>query len=379
MTTSPPSARDRATSGPVSAVGPGGHEEVVVHHDRATGLRAIVAIHSTALGAALGGTRFHPYPSDEAALSDALALARAMSSKNALAGLDHGGGKAVIIGDPRTDKSRALFLAYGRFIESLGGRYVTAGDVGTAVADLDVMAEESRWVTGKSPELGGGGDSGRLTAWGVFQGMRAGAEEVWGSPTLAGRRVGVAGLGKVGSRLVDHLLEDGAEVVAYDPGADTVAAILARHPEVAVVASAEALVGVPMDVFSPNALGGALNDSVVSALSCAVVCGAANNQLAHTATADALAARGILYMPDFLVNAGGVIQVADELRGFDDARAHARATRIYDTAREVLGRARAAGETPSAAADRLAEERIAAGPWSDRLFPGLAAATTPLD
>jgi valine dehydrogenase (NAD+) len=363
--------------GLVGAVGPSGHEEVVVHHDRATGLRAIVAIHSTARGAALGGTRFHPYDSDEAALADALQLARAMSYKNALAGLEHGGGKAVIIGDPRTDKSRELFLAYGRFIESLGGRYVTAGDVGTAVADLDVMSEESRWVTGKSPELGGGGDSGRLTAWGVFQGMRAAAEHLWGTPSLAGRRVGVAGLGKVGGRLVGHLVEDGATVVAYDPGAETVAAILDQHPGTVAVASPEALVAEPMDVYSPNALGGALSDEVVAALRCSVVCGAANNQLAHPGTADALAARGILYMPDFLVNAGGVIQVADELRGFDDARAHARATLIHDTAREVLGRAQADGVTPAAAADRLAEELIAAGPWAHRLFPGLGAADSP--
>ena len=363
----------------VGAASLGGHEEVVVHHDRATGLRAIVAIHSTARGAALGGTRFHPYESDEAALADALKLARAMSYKNALAGLDHGGGKAVIIGDPKTDKSRELFLAYGRFIESLNGRYVTAGDVGTAVADLDVMHEECRWVTGKSPELGGGGDSGRLTAWGVFQGMRAAAEHVWGQPTLTGRRVGVAGLGKVGGRLVEHLLEDGAVVVAYDPGADTVADLLARHPSVQVVPSPEALVAEPMDVYSPNALGGALDDATVSTLACAVVCGAANNQLVHGRTAADLAARGILYMPDFLVNAGGVIQVADELRGFDDARAHARATLILETSRQVLSRAQATGELPATAADRLAEQRIAEGPWSDRLFPGLGAASTPGD
>ena len=366
-----------AVAGLVEAVGVAGHEEVVVHRDRATGLRAIVAIHSTARGAALGGTRFHPYASDEAALADALQLARAMSYKNALAGLEHGGGKAVIIGDPRTDKSRELFLAYGRFIESLGGRYVTAGDVGTTVADLDVMFEECRWVTGKSPELGGGGDSGRLTAWGVFQGMRAAADAVWGTPTLAGRRVGVAGLGKVGSRLVGHLVEDGASVVTYDPGADSVAEVLARFPGTVAVATPEDLVREPMDVYSPNALGGALSDEVADALACAVVCGAANNQLAHPGVADALAARGILYMPDFLVNAGGVIQVADELQGFDDARARTRATAIFDTSREVLTRAGAAGVTPAAAADRLAEELIAAGRWADRLFPGLGAADTP--
>lgn len=361
----------------VAASSAAGHEEVVVHRDRATGLHAIVAIHSTARGAALGGTRFHPYVTDDEAVADALRLATAMSYKNALAGLDHGGGKAVIIGDPRTDKSRELFLAYGRFIESLGGRYVTAGDVGTTVEDLDVMSETCRWVTGKSPARGGGGDSGRLTAWGVFQGMRAAAEEVWGEPTLAGRRVGVAGLGKVGGRLVGHLVDDGATVVAYDPGDDTVASLRAERPEVEVAGSPDALVATELDVYSPNALGGALTDEVVAALRARVVCGAANNQLAHAGIAAALAERGVLYMPDFLVNAGGVIQVADELRGYDDERARARATSIFDTTREVLARARADGVLPAQAADRLAEERIASGPWADALFPGLGAATGP--
>jgi valine dehydrogenase (NAD+) len=360
-----------------AAVAPGGHEEVVLHHDRATGLRAVVAIHSTARGAALGGTRFHPYDSDSDAVADALRLATAMSYKNALAGLEHGGGKAVIIGDPRADKSRELFLAYGRFVESLGGRYVTAGDVGTTVADLDIMSETCRWVTGKSPERGGGGDSGRLTAWGVFQGMRAAAHARWGEPTLSGRRVAVAGLGKVGGRLVEHLLEDGATVVAYDPGAETVAAVRERHPEVQTAASAEALVRERVDVYSPNALGHALTAEVVAALDCEVVCGAANNQLAGPEIATALAARDVLYMPDYLVNAGGVIQVADELRGYDDEWARSRATSIFQTSTEVLARAQATGELPAEAADRLAEQRIAEGPWADRLFPGLAAASTP--
>ncbi len=218
-----------------------------------------------------------------------------------------------------------------------------------------------------------------MTAWGVFQGMRAAAEHVWGQPSLSGRRVGVAGLGKVGARLVEHLVEDGATVVAYDPGVETVADLLVRQPSIQAVGSPEALVAEPLDVYSPNALGGALDDTTVATLACAVVCGAANNQLVHGRTAADLAARGILYMPDFLVNAGGVIQVADELRGFDDARAHARATLIYETSRAVLARAAASGELPASAADRLAEERIAEGPWVDRLFPGLGAASTPGD
>src|SRR5919205_4492357 len=192
------------------------HEQVVFCQDRLTGLKAIIGIYSTALGPALGGTRFYPYASEEEAVTDALHLSRAMAYKNALAGLDLGGGKAVIWGDPARLKSEALLRAYGRFVQSLNGRYYTACDVGTYVADMDVVARETRFVTGRSVEHGGAGDSSILTAWGVFQGMRAAAEHTWGSPTLTGRRVGVAGLGKVGSLLVDHLLADGAEVIVAD-------------------------------------------------------------------------------------------------------------------------------------------------------------------
>src|SRR5262245_8645013 len=201
------------------------HEQVVYCHDQASGLRAIIAIYSTALGPALGGTRFYPYKSEKAALADVLDLARAMAYKNALAGLDHGGGKAVIWGDPATLKSEALLRAYGRFIESLGGRYITACDVGTYVQDMDVVARETRWVTGRSPEHGGAGDSSILTAFGVFQGMRASAEHLWGAPSLQGRTVGIAGVGKVGRHLVEHLLEDGARVVITDVNENAVAAI----------------------------------------------------------------------------------------------------------------------------------------------------------
>jgi valine dehydrogenase (NAD+) len=195
-----------------SASAPGdSHEQVVLCHDRDSGLKAVIAIHSTALGPALGGTRFHPYASEEEAVQDALNLARGMSYKNALAGLDLGGGKAVIIGDPATIKTEALLRAYGRFVQSLGGRYVTACDVGTYVADMDVIARECDFVTGRSPEHGGAGDSSVLTAFGVFQAMRACAQHRWGAPTLAGRRVGIAGVGKVGHYLVGHLVEDGAQ------------------------------------------------------------------------------------------------------------------------------------------------------------------------
>lgn len=337
----------------------GGHEQVVLCQDRTTGLRAVIAIHSTALGPALGGTRFHDYASDEEAVSDALNLARGMSYKNALAGLDHGGGKAVIIGDPDTLKSDELLLAYGRFIASLGGRYVTACDVGTYVADMDVVARENRWTTGRSPENGGAGDSSVLTAFGVFQGMRAAAKIQWGEPTLRGRRVGIAGVGKVGHHLVEHLIDDGAEVVITDVRAEAVDRIIGRHPEVTAVVDAEVLVRSPLDVYAPCALGGALDDATVAALTATVVCGAANNQLAHPGVEKDLAGRGILYAPDYVVNAGGVIQVADELHGFDFDRAKAKATKIYDTTLAIFDRAKADGVPPAVAADRLAEQRMA--------------------
>ncbi|TDB77371.1 Glu/Leu/Phe/Val dehydrogenase [Micromonospora sp. KC721] len=339
--------------------GSSGHEQVVFCQDKQTGLRAIIGIYSTALGPALGGTRFYPYASEEDALADVLDLSRGMAYKNALAGLDHGGGKAVIWGDPEKLKSEALLRAYGRFVQSLGGRYYTACDVGTFVADMDVIARETRFVTGRSVAHGGAGDSSILTAWGVFQGMRAAAEHVWGSPTLAGRRVGVAGLGKVGKHLVGHLLDDGAEVVATD--VDPKAHDWARttHPQVALVDDTAALVAADIDVYAPCALGGALNDDTVPALRARVVAGAANNQLAHPGIEKLLADRGVLYAPDYVVNSGGVIQVADEIEGFNFERARLRATRIYDTTREILRLADAEGVPPAVAADRLAERRMA--------------------
>ncbi|WP_308401508.1 Glu/Leu/Phe/Val dehydrogenase [Streptomyces sp. AP-93] len=349
----------------------GGHEQVVLCQDRASGLKAVIAIHSTALGPALGGTRFHAYASDEEAVLDALNLSRGMSYKNALAGLDLGGGKAVIIGDPASReegglKSEELLLAYGRFVESLGGRYVTACDVGTYVADMDVVARETRWATGRSPENGGAGDSSVLTAFGVFQGMRASAQHLWGDPTLRGRKVAVAGVGKVGHHLVEHLLQDGAEVVITDVRAESVQRILDKHSvdkyagKVTAVADTEALIRVEgLDIYAPCALGGALNDDSVPALTAKIVCGAANNQLAHPGIEKDLADRGILYAPDYVVNAGGVIQVADELRGFDFDRCKAKAAKIFDTTLEIFARAKADGIPPAAAADRIAEQRMA--------------------
>ncbi|MGY5033849.1 Leu/Phe/Val dehydrogenase [Streptomyces sp. 900116325] len=338
----------------------GGHEQVVLCQDRASGLKAVIAIHSTALGPALGGTRFYPYASEEEAVSDALNLARGMSYKNAMAGLDHGGGKAVIIGDPEKIKTEELLLAYGRFVASLGGRYVTACDVGTYVADMDVVARECRWTTGRSPENGGAGDSSVLTAFGVFQGMRASAQHLWGDPTLRGRKVGVAGVGKVGRHLVEHLLKDGAEVVITDVRDESVRRITELHPEVTVAADTATLIRTEgLDIYAPCALGGALNDDTVPVLTAKVVCGAANNQLAHPGVEKDLADRSILYAPDYVVNAGGVIQVADELHGFDFDRCKAKASKIFDTTLAIFARAKDDGIPPAAAADRIAEQRMA--------------------
>ncbi|MFI7273717.1 Leu/Phe/Val dehydrogenase [Streptomyces sp. NPDC049879] len=344
----------------------GGHEQVVLGQDPATGLRAVIALHSTALGPALGGTRFHAYPGrprpEEAAVRDALNLARGMSYKNAMAGLSHGGGKAVIIGDPDEIKTEELLLAYGRLVASLGGRYVTACDVGTYVADMDVVARTCRWTTGRSPENGGAGDSSVLTAFGVFQGMLASAGHRWGDEDLAGRTVGIAGVGKVGRLLVGHLREAGARVVVTDVREDAVRRVLAEHPGVTAVPDTEALVALPgLDVYAPCALGGALNDRTVPVLTASVVCGAANNQLDHPGIEKDLADRDVLYAPDYVVNSGGVIQVADELHGFDFARAKAKAAEIRTTTREIFERAAAEDVPPAVAADRIAEHRMAAG------------------
>lgn len=340
------------------------HEQVVVANDPATGLRAIVAIHSTALGPALGGTRFYPYASTDAALADVLDLSRGMSYKAALAGLDLGGGKAVIVGDPAQVRARggaeALFRAYGRFVQSLGGRYYTACDVGTFSPDMDDIARECDYVTGRTVAHGGAGDSSVLTAFGVYQGLLASAQHAWGTTSLEGRTVGVAGVGKVGRHLVGHLLADGARVVVTDVHAPAVDRVREEHPAVVAVESTEALIAQQLDVYAPCAMGGALTDEVVETLTARIVCGAANNQLAHPGVEKALLERGIVYAPDYCVNAGGLMQVADELdpAGFRFERAEQRARGIFDTTASVLELAASEGVSPAVAADRLAERRM---------------------
>ena len=336
-----------------------GHEQVVFGRDEESGLTCIIAIHSTALGPAVGGTRFHPYPDDDAALTDVLRLSRAMSYKAACAGLDVGGGKAVIIGDPATDKSEALLRAYGRMIESLGGRYVTACDVGTYPADMEVISRETRWATGRPASHGGAGDSGILTALGVFVSMQACAQHQWDTTSLSGRHVAVQGLGKVGRRLVEHLLADGAKVTATDVDEDAVAAV-AELPGVDTVAP-DAIVEVDADVFSPNALGAVLSEHTIPRLQAEVVCGGANNQLATDEDDNRLDERGILYAPDYVVNAGGLITVSDELHptGHSEARATSKVERIGDTLLEIFAEARDARVTSEEAAVRVAEKRMA--------------------
>ena len=353
------------TNGPVNPWSEfNGHEEVVVASDPATGLKSIIAIHSTALGPALGGTRMSSYSDSPdphaAAYSDALRLARAMSLKNSLAGLPHGGGKAVLLGDPH-NKSREQLLAYGDLIESLGGKYVTAGDVGMQVADMDTVGERSRWVTGRSPENGGVGDSGILTAVGVWQGMKAAAQFTYDTPSLSDRLVAVVGAGKVGGRLINHLItEEGARIVAMDPSAHARAQIEKEFPEVEFVDSVQEMLASNPDVLSPNAMGGYITAELARELSVTLICGGANNQLASPEVGQILAERGILYAPDFLVNCGGVIQVAEELVGANVDRARAKVMGVFGTTTTVLERAVAEGITPVAAAESEAWARIAA-------------------
>lgn len=334
-----------------------GHEQVVVAHDPPTGLRAIVAIHSTALGPSLGGTRMRPYPDLGAALRDVLELSRAMTEKNSVAGLDHGGGKAVIIGDPTTDKTPELLRAYGRLIASLGGRYVTACDVGTYVADMDVIAGVNPWTTGRSAARGGAGDSGVLTAVGVHAAMTACAAQVWGTASLAGRRIGIEGVGKVGARLAGLVVDDGAHVLVTDVDPAALGRLTDRYPQVEVC-SRDDLLAADLDVLAPCALGGTLTRDVVSGLRAGVVCGGANNQLAEPGLDEQLAARGVLYAPEFVANAGGVIAVSDEYLGFDAPRALARTRQIAGTMTQVLALAATAGVTPWSAAERLAQQRV---------------------
>jgi leucine dehydrogenase len=344
------------------AARPGGEleswEQVVFCHDPPTGLRAIIAIHSTSLGPALGGTRFYPYRSEDDALTDVLRLARGMTYKSAAAGLDLGGGKAVIMGDPAHARSEALVRAYGRFVDTLGGRYITAEDVGTTQADMDLIRRETRHVTGVSRSLGGSGDPSAATAYGVLHAMKAVSGHLWSATELAGRHVSVAGVGKVGSSLVRHLVEERARVTVADVNPDAVTRVV-RDFGVESVA-VEKIHAIECDIHSPCALGASLNEETIPELRCAAVVGSANNQLAEPSCAELMQRAGVLYAPDFVVNAGGVINIAEELVGYHRERAYAAIRRIFDTTARVLEVAARERVTTAVAADRMAEQRIAA-------------------
>jgi len=338
------------------------YEQVVVCHDPAVGLRAIVAIHSTVLGPALGGTRWYPYSSEDQAMEDVLRLARGMTYKSAVAGLDLGGGKAVILGDPAGQRSDALLRGYGQFLDTLNGRYITAEDVGTTQADMDMIFTQTPNVSGISGIHGGSGDPSAATAYGLWWAMKAVRGLLDGTEDLAGFRVVVSGVGKVGSSLVDHLVADGAVVTVADVNAAAVAQLVNRHGVTAVAVDQAHLV--ECDIFSPCALGGTLGQLVIAGLRCRAVVGSANNQLATPADGARLADRGIVYAPDFVVNSGGVINIAEELagyeHGYDQERAYARVSGIFDTTWRVLSESRERGVTPNEVAEGLAEARMAA-------------------
>jgi len=341
-------------------IGEDDYEQVVFCQDRETGLRSVVAIHSTTLGPALGGTRFYPYPSEDAGVEDVLRLARGMTYKAAAAGLDLGGGKAVIFGDPTRDKTEALLRAYGRFVDAIGGRYITAEDVGTTQTDMDLIRRETRHVTGVSRALGGSGDPSAATAYGVFWAMKAVVALSSATTSLAGIHVVVAGVGKVGTSLVRHLVEERARVTVSDVDAAAVERV--RRDFGVDVAEADKAHTVPCDLYSPCAMGGILDPTTIPELRCWAVVGSANNQLADESCARLLAEHGVLYAPDFVVNAGGVINIAEELTpaGYHRERAYAAIRRIHDTTTAVLDTAKQEGITGAAAANRLAERRMAA-------------------
>ncbi|MCL6597964.1 MAG: leucine dehydrogenase [Alicyclobacillus macrosporangiidus] len=333
------------------------YEQVVFCHDRAAGLKAIIAIHDTTLGPALGGCRMWTYASEEEALVDALRLARGMTYKAAAAGLNLGGGKTVVIGDPKTDKSEALFRALGRYIQSLGGRYITAEDVGTNVHDMDLIHLETEYVTGVSQAYGSSGNPSPMTALGVFRGLQATAKTVYGSDDVAGRTVAIQGLGSVGWALAELLHRHGAKLVVTDINPD---ALRRAQAELGarVVAPAE-IFSVDCDIFSPCALGAVLNDDTIPRLRCQAVAGSANNQLAEDRHGDMLHERGILYAPDYVINAGGLINVADELEGYHPERARQKVERIYDIMLNLYDLSQREGIPSHRAADRMAEARIA--------------------
>lgn len=333
------------------------YEQLVFCHDQASGLKAIIAIHDTTLGPALGGTRMWVYETEEAAIEDALRLARGMTYKNAAAGLNLGGGKTVVIGNPRTDKSEALFRALGRYVESLNGRYITAEDVGTTVTDMDYIHQETNYVTGVSEAYGSSGNPSPMTALGCFKGMQAAAKAAFGSDDLAGKVVAVQGVGNVGYYLCQHLNEVGAKLIVADINQEAIDRVVTEFG--ATVVAPNEIYGVECDIYAPCALGATINDETIPQLKAKVVAGSANNQLKEERHGDVLHEMGILYAPDYVINSGGVINVADELEGYNAERARKKIENIYNIILNVVEIAKRDGIPTYKAADRMAEERIA--------------------
>ena len=346
------------------------HEQVVFCADRAAGLKALIAIHDTTLGPALGGIRMRAYASEAEAVTDALRLAQAMTFKAALAGLDYGGGKAVVIGDHTTTQREALFRALGRAIESLAGRYIPTEDMGTTTADIEWVRKESRFGVGRDEVFGGGGDPSPMTAWGVFCGLRACLEEVWGTAEFHGRTVAVQGLGKVGYALARYLHEARAHLIVAD--VDSARTQKAAAELQARVVEAEEILTQQCDLLAPCAAGGIFNRDTIPHLRCRIIGGGANNQLLTAEDGDALHAQGLLYAPDFAINAGGLINVADELGpgGYRRERAKAKTETVYSTLKTIFAEAKRRGVPPHRLAVTLAQERLQAVRQLRRLRAG---------
>ncbi|MCK6077062.1 Leu/Phe/Val dehydrogenase [Paenibacillus silvae] len=332
------------------------YEEMVLCQDRNSGLKAIIAIHDTTLGPALGGTRMWTYASEEAAIEDALRLARGMTYKNAVSGLNLGGGKTVIIGDPRKDKNEAMFRAFGRYIQGLNGRYITAEDVGTTEEDMNLIYQETDYVTGISSSYGSSGNPSPATAYGVYRGIKAAAKEAFGTDLLEGKTIAVQGVGNVAMHLCKYLHEEGAHLIVTDIHKDSVKLAVERFGAKAV--DPADITSVECDIYAPCALGGTINDDTLKTLKAKVIAGCANNQLLEPRHGDELYQRGIVYAPDYVINAGGVINIADELNGYHAERAWAKIGEIYNTLEKIFESSRTEGIATYIAADRLAEQRI---------------------
>ena len=335
------------------------YEQLVFCQDKASGLKAIIAIHDTTLGPALGGTRMWTYDSEEAAIEDALRLAKGMTYKNAAAGLDLGGGKTVIIGDPKKDKNPELFRAFGRFIQGLNGRYITAEDVGTTTEDMDLIHLETEFVTGTSPTSpDAAGNPSPITAYGIYKGIKATAKETFGSDSLEGKTIAVQGVGNVAYSLCEYLHDEGAELIVTDINEAAVQRAVEAFGATAV--GPDEIYGVECDIFTPCALGGVINDETIPQFKAKMIAGSANNQLAEEKHGDIIHEMGIVYAPDYVINAGGVINVADELAGYNKERALKKVEVIYSNLERVFEISRRDNIPTYVAADRMAEERIKA-------------------